>query len=105
MITIDQDGEYEFIEGTRTLKTSEHPAHQARVELGLPKGDWLFAATSGHGLNKFQRAKQTDERVQNFRKEVELYLNKYGPEVFELFSKREGVVMGLEISDEVLNGL
>jgi len=105
MITIDEAGEYEFIENTRTLKTSDHPAHQARLELGLALGDWLYAPTFGHGLNKFKRARQSDAKVQEFRKEVELFLTKYEPEVIELFTEREGVTMGLEINDEVLDGL
>lgn len=105
MIIIDQNGEYEFLNGTRTLKTSDHPAHQARLELGLPRGEWLYGQSSGHELNKFKRSKQSDSQILSFRKEVALFLNKYDPEISELFIKREGVGMDLQINDEVLNGL
>jgi len=44
---INEQGDYDYVEGTKTLKESDHPVYQARIELGLGVGTWLYAPAAG----------------------------------------------------------
>lgn len=100
---LDQDGRYVFKEGTRTLDDSDHPVFNARIEIDLPLGEWLYAPNNGHGLNRFKTAKQSESNVDEFKKGLRLYLKKYSPELISIISSRVGVELELAIDDEVLN--
>jgi hypothetical protein len=104
MKIINESGDYTYIDSTRTVKTSDHPVHQARIELALAQGHWAFAPNRGHQLKKFQTLDQTPSNMQSFRKELLLYLDKYSPEVQEAFGERGLVDMALNIDKEISNG-
>jgi hypothetical protein len=102
MIVIDANGEYAFEDGTRTLRTSDHPVHQARVELALPKGSWLYASDSGHELARFKNVKQSSAQIEEFQKELRFYLKKYHPEVTRILADRNAVTLNMEIKQDAL---
>lgn len=103
MLVIDQEGEYAYVPGTKTLKTSSHPVYQARIEIALPKGSWLYAPSSGHNLARFQRSKQSQQTIDEFRKELSHYLARYSPDVKSQLVDRGGVTINMEIKDGVLS--
>lgn len=104
MRIIDDQGNYQYITGTKTVAQSDHPAYQARIELALGKGTWPFAKDRGHQLAKYSRADQTPEKIEAYRKEVLLYLKKYGPEVTRLISERGSIDIKLGINKDALDG-
>lgn len=103
MKVIDESGNYKLKPLTRTPESSEHPVHQARIEMALGKGAWLFAPNRGHQLKKFQNMDQTQGNQESFQKELLLYLEKYSPEVSETFVGRSLVDMNLTIDKDALD--
>lgn len=76
---IVKDGQYQNIENTKTLQTSDHPAYQAGIEVSLPKGSWIGAPSAGIDLGN--RKKQSPRIIEEIRKELNFYLAKYNPAV------------------------
>lgn len=103
MKIIDESGNYKMIEGTRTVETSDHPVYQARIEVALGLGKWPYAANRGHQLAKFNQADQTEVSMEEFRKELLLYLDRYDPVTRSILGERGAVTMNLEISKDALN--
>lgn len=103
MNIINADGEYEIVPGTQSLKQSDHPVYKARIDIALGRGAWLCAPTEGHDLGRFARVRQTEEKIQEFQKEVAFYLSKYGPSVSDVFSKRGSLTFDLKIAKDALN--
>lgn len=103
MNVVGTDGDYEYVAGTRTLLSSDHPIHCARIEIALPKGEWLYAAQRGHQLKKYQTKDQTKTNMDAFEKELLLYLSKYSPEVQSALGERGAVSLDLTISEDALN--
>ena len=103
MIIINTDGENEYAQGTKTLKESDHPVYQARIELALGQNTWCYAPSNGHQLGKYSNAKQTDGNMSQFQKELALYLEKYGPQVTQLLIQRGQISLNLEIAEDALN--
>lgn len=103
MLIVNADGEYEYASETRTPKASDHPVYKARIELALGAGEWLYAPTSGHDLKKYETAKQTDAKIEEFQKDLAFYLEKYGPVVTDLLTARGKVSLNLQIAEDALN--
>ncbi len=103
MNIINSDGEYEMVSGTQTPKQSDHPVYKARIDLALSRGSWLCAPTQGHDLGRFTRVRQTEEKAQEFQKEVAFYLKKYGPETVDLLTQRGAVTLDLKIAKDALD--
>jgi hypothetical protein len=99
---IDGNGDYAFIPGTRRLDSSDHPVYRARNEVALGQGEWIHAPERGHQLARFKTVKQSQSKVEEFRKELALYLSKYGPKVTDALVTRGGVTLTLEIKDSAL---
>jgi len=102
LIIIDTVGQYQFIEGTKTLETSDHPVFQAQVELNLRQGQWIGAPGSGHNLPV--RSKLSDDDVESYRKELRFYLTKYDPDIREAAIKRASAVIPVIIREDAFNG-
>lgn len=102
-MVIDANGEYELMPGNKKPKTSEHPVYQARIEIALPVGGWLFAPNDGHNLARFSRAANTAHKREEFQKELSLYLKKYGPVVTDLLVGRNAVEIDMTIAQGALN--
>lgn len=81
MLIVDENGNYKYVSGTKTLEKSEHPVYQARIEVALGEGTWLCAPNSGHQLARFKKVHLTQDKREEFEKELRFYLKKYGPEV------------------------
>jgi len=103
MDIIDQDGRYQYLEGTRTLKKSDHPVFMARIELALGQNTWCYAPSAGHDFAKYQRAKQSTGKLQEFQKDLAFYLEKYGPELTQLLINRRAISIDLSIAKDALN--
>jgi hypothetical protein len=104
MLIINGEGEYEYEEGTRQLKASEHPVYEARIDLALGRGSWLYAPAEGHDLEKYAQAKQSAAKIDEFQKDLAYYLDRYDPRVADLLGKRGAVSLNLEIAAEALDG-
>lgn len=104
MIIVDEEGNYALDPGTLRPLTSNHPVYKARIALGLPIGEWLFAPTTGHDLNNYQRAQASNKKTLEFQKSVALYLKDFGPEVVNVFTARGVFTESLEIAEGALNG-
>jgi hypothetical protein len=103
MIAINSVGEYVYVAGTKRPLVTEHPVYQARVEVALGQGTWLYAPTAGHTLARFDNAAKTDAKVEEFQKELSFYLRRYGPEVTERLLSRFAVDLKLQIAEDALN--
>lgn len=103
MNIIDSNGEYVYVDGTKMLASSDHPVFKARIEVALPKGAWLYAPNAGHELTRFQRQAKTNAKVEEFQKELKLYLKPYGPVVTDRLLARDAVSMNLQIAEDALN--
>jgi hypothetical protein len=97
---IDANGQYAFVPGTRTLAQSDHPVHRARIEIALPAGAWLYAPAAGHNLARFARKKQGPATLDEFRKELLLYLKDYAPDVAQILVDRDATEFDLLIAEE-----
>jgi len=104
MIIIDENGEFSLEVGTLNPITSDHPVFKARIALGLPLGEWLYAPTNGHQLEQYRRAHASDAKKEEFLKNVKLYLKPYGPEVIARYTARGALSLNLKITKETLNG-
>ncbi|MFV8250253.1 hypothetical protein [Bdellovibrio bacteriovorus] len=104
MNIINSEGEYEKIPGTQSLKKSNHPVYKARIDIALGVGTWVCAPTAGNNLGRFARARQTEEKVQEFQKEVAHCLKVYGPETVGVFTARGALTLDLKIAKDALNG-
>ncbi|MGZ3687132.1 MAG: hypothetical protein ACXWPM_00070 [Bdellovibrionota bacterium] len=105
MPIIDETGKYVYLPNTRILATSSRPVYRARIEVALPQGDWIGAPTSGHQLIRFKRVRESQHQIEEFQKALELYLNKYNPDVIDTLVTRGGVTMDLNIAEGVLNAV
>ncbi len=104
MIVITNQGDYELIPGTKTIKTSDHPVFQAQIEVHLAVQRWIGSPNSPTPLARFDRAKQSVIKVDEYRKELAFYLQKYSPEVQDAVVKRSNVVFGAVIAEDAFNG-
>jgi hypothetical protein len=102
---IDSSGNYAFVPGTRTLQQSDHPVFEARIEVALGQNTWPYAPNAGHTLARFQNEGQSDDKVEEFQKELLYYLDGYGPDVVDLLVERGGVSIDLNISEDALNAV
>lgn len=102
MPIIDAAGKYVYVENTRTIETSNHPVYQARIEVALGLGEWIGAPREGHKLASFKRAKQSQHKIEEFRKSLEFYLDSYSPDVIDTLVAQGGVTMDLEIRGDIL---
>lgn len=100
MNVINTNGEYEYNAGTKTLMTSDNAVYRARIELALSKGSWLYAPFSGHNLSRFDRDRQSAAKVEEYRKELTLYLKKYSPDVVKTLVDRTKAEFDLLIRKE-----
>ena len=105
MLIVNTEGEYQYVSGTKTLQASDHPAYRARIELALGVGEWLCAPDRGHTLARFRTAKQSDAKVEEFQKELGLYLERYDPEVTDILLARGAVSLNLQIDKAALDGI
>lgn len=103
MMIVDTQGRYSMIEGTRRPKNSEHPVHQARIEMALDRGSWWFAPNQGHDLARFKRVSNSDHKREELQKEVAFYLKKYGPQVAQTFADRTTITERVVIAEDALN--
>lgn len=100
---IDVNGQYAYTAGTMKAQTSSHPVYQARIDLALPQGTWLFAPpTAGHTLQRFAKAGNTQAKQDEFQKELSLYLAKYGSAVVNTFTGRYALELDMTIPQGVL---
>lgn len=104
MIIISNQGDYEFIEGTKTLKTSDHPVYQAHIELHLASEKWIGAPNASAPLARFNREKQSAIKTDEYRKELAFYLQKYSPEVQETAVARSSAEYGVTIAEDAFDG-
>lgn len=104
MIVISNQGDYEFIEGTKTLKTSEHPVFQAQIETHLAFQGWIGAPNAPAPLKKFERAKQSQQQIDLYDKELRFYLQKYDVTDIERAVDRESVRITGKIREDAFNG-
>jgi len=104
MIIISNQGDYEFITGTKTLKTSDHPVFQAQIELHLAITPWVGSPSSPQPLARFNRSKQSVIKVDEYQKELAFYLQKYSPEVQDAVIKRTSTEFGAVIREDAFNG-
>ena len=104
MIIISTEGDYEFITGTKTVKTSDHPVYQAQIETNLALKKWIGAPNSIQPLAKFNRSKQSVIKVDEFRKELGFYLQKYNPDVQDAVIDRIKTIFNLRIEEDAFNG-
>ena len=104
MIIISTEGDYQFIEVTKTLETSDHPVYQAQIEVNLALKKWIGAPSATQPLEKFNRAKQSVIKVDEFRKELGFYLQKYAPDVQEAVIDRAKTIFNLRIDKDAFNG-
>jgi hypothetical protein len=104
MIIVDENGNYKLVDGSLKPVTSEHPVHKARIALGLPIGEWLFAPTVGHDLKQYKNVKASESMKSEFQKSVALYLKDFGPDVVSVFTDRGVLTEKLEIREDALNG-
>lgn len=104
MIAINSVGEYAYVDGTKKPLVTKHPVYQARVEIALGRGTWLYAPDEGHDLARFARAHKSDAKVEEFEKELSFYLRRYGPEVTSRLLARHSVSLNLQIAEDALNG-
>ena len=104
MIIITPQGDYALIEGTKTLETSDHPVYQAQIELAIATKKWIGAPNAPVPLAPFLRAKQTDIKVDEYKKELAFYLQKYDPAVQEAVVSRSNTVFDLIIAEDAFNG-
>ena len=103
MIIITTQGDYQLIEGTKTLETSDHPVYQAQIELNLAVKPWIGSPNSPQPLKRFDRAKQSAIKVDEYRKELGFYLQKYSPEVQEAVVKRSNTTFEARIAEDAFN--
>lgn len=104
MIIITTEGDYKLIEGTSTLEESDHPVFQAQIEVNLALKKWIGSPNSVQPLARFDRAKQTVINVDEFRKELSFYLQKYSPDVQEAVIDRTKTIFNLSIAEDAFNG-
>ena len=104
MIIISDQGDYEFITDTKTLKTSDHPVYQAQIELHLATESWIGSPNSPKPLARFKRAKQSAIKVDEYRKELAFYLQKYSPEVQAAVVERSNTTFEARIARDAFNG-
>lgn len=104
MSVIDEHGNFKV--ESHSLKTIEeaHPVWKARIAIALPKGEWLYAPTKGHDLAIYQTQKETPAKVEEFQKNVRLYLAPYGPDITSRFISRGRLSLQVLITKETLNG-
>ena len=102
MIIVGTDGQYQLKPGTKTLDTSDHPVFQAQIEVNLRQGSWIGSPGSGHSLGI--REKQSTDIVNEFRKELRFYLNKYDPDVREAAIKRSEAVIPVVVAEDAFDG-
>ena len=100
MIVI-RNGQYLTEEGTQNLVTSNHPAYQAQVEVSLPRGEWIGAPDAGLNLDK--RVKQSERQVEEARKQIGFYLQKYSPDIRDTISERFSGVFPIVIEEDAFN--
>lgn len=81
MIIVNGSGDYERVEGTLTLKKSEHPAYQAAIEIRLGQGQWIGAPANGHLLKQFDTRRMSEAQKDAYRKQLSFYLRKYSPQI------------------------
>jgi len=103
MIIISDQGDYEFIEGTKTLKKSNHPVFQAQVELHIATKSWIGAPNAPTPLAQFLRSKQSEENIELYDRELRFYLQKYSPEEVEIAVSRASVEFISEIREDAFN--
>jgi len=104
VIIIDENGDYELIEGTKTLKTSDHPVFQAQIELNIATKKWIGAPNAPAPLAKFERTKQSEQNIQLYDKELRFYLQKYSPEEIEIAVSRQAVTFTGIVREDAFNG-
>lgn len=102
---VDENGFYIYNPGTKTLAKSSHPAWQARLMLGLPIGTWVCRPDQGHDLNNYANVKETEETIERFEKDLQFYLQQFGPDVTETLGNRGAVDFQVQISSDALNSI
>lgn len=105
MNIVDADGFYLYEPGTKTLQNSTHPAWQARLALGLPIGAWVCRPDQGHTLESFKNVKETASNIQAYEKELNHYLQAFGPDVQETLGTRGAVDFQGNISSTALESI
>lgn len=103
MIIITDQGDYELIAGTKTLKTSEHPVFQAQIELHLATTPWIGSPNSPQPLDRFRRAKQSVIKTDEYNKELAFYLQKYSPDVQQAVVERSNATFEALIAEDAFN--
>lgn len=98
---IVEDGQYTYVSGTKTLKTSSHPAYQAAIEVSLPKASWIGAPNAGIDLGK--RTKQSPRVIEEVKKELNFYLAKYSPDVRDEVTERFVTKWPIVIKEDAFN--
>jgi hypothetical protein len=99
MIIVDSDGNFEVEPGTLKPIVSTNPVYGARMALGLPQGEWLYApADVGHTLSNYKRVKATPAKTEEFQKAVKLYLAPYGDDVISRYLTRGNIILDLNIT-------
>jgi hypothetical protein len=100
---IDESGKIIVNDGTLMPEMSAHPVWKARVSLALPKSKWLYAPDNGHELDKYQNMKASEQRIQEFEKEVKFYLQPYGPQTVDRFTSRGAFSIETLITRETIS--
>ena len=98
MIVVNEAGEFQVEDGTLKPVVSNNPVYGARMALGLPLGEWLFAPTQGHTLANYRNVKATPAKIEEFQKAVKLYLAPYGDEVISRYLQRGQIDLNLNIT-------